>query len=134
MRQNYSGNKRRREDAQRKKQEEKRNKRLNKSKFQTASDAGMDSAQTPLHDPDARKFFIPLGTEEAALDYKLDGSVIEFHHTFVPDSSRGKGVAEKLVTAGFEYARENALQVIPTCPYVSGTFLERHPEYRSLVQ
>ncbi len=94
----------------------------------------MDPAQTPLHDSEARKFFILLGTEEAVLDYKLEGSTIEFYRTFVPDSARGKGIAEKIVKAGFEYAREKKLQVIPTCPYVSETFLNRHPEYRSLVQ
>ncbi len=52
MRENYRGDKRRREDAQRKKQEEKRNKRLNKSKVSTASETGAQpTEETPLQNP-----------------------------------------------------------------------------------
>lgn len=40
MRVNYSGNKKRREEANRKKQEEKRNRRLNKSKNKEAAATG----------------------------------------------------------------------------------------------
>lgn len=50
MRINYSGNKKRREEANRKKQEEKRNKRLNKGKerdSQTPETAATDPLETP---------------------------------------------------------------------------------------
>ena len=40
MRQNYSGNKRNKEEARRKKQEEKRNRRLAKSKAKPGPEAG----------------------------------------------------------------------------------------------
>jgi hypothetical protein len=42
LRENYGGNKRRKEEARRKKQEEKRNKRLNKSKPETVSESGTE--------------------------------------------------------------------------------------------
>ncbi len=86
------------------------------------------------HDAKSRKFFVMLESEEAVLNYHLQENVIDFYHTFVPESGRGKGIAEKLVKAGFEYAREQKLKVIPTCPYISGTFLNRHPEYQPLVE
>lgn len=89
---------------------------------------------TVEHDPKSHKFFVVLGGEEAVLEYELDGSIINFYHTFVPNSARGKGVAEKLVKAGFEYARSNQLKVIPSCPYISQTFLNRYQEYRLLVK
>ena len=85
------------------------------------------------HDAVAQKFFITLETEETHLNYRLEENAIDFYHTFVPDSVRGKGIAEKIVKAGFEYAAQKKLKVIPTCPYISGAFLSRHPEYRSLI-
>lgn len=86
------------------------------------------------HNEHEKKFFIPLEEEEVVLNYSLEGNVIDFHHTFVPLSARGKGLAEKIVKAGFEYARANKLKVVPSCPYISGTFLSRYPEYQSLVE
>ena len=85
------------------------------------------------HDPEAEKFFITLDGDEAILEYHLDGNVMDFYHTYVPNSVRGKGIAEKIVTAGFEYARAKNLKVMPSCPYISATFLKRYPQYQSLV-
>ena len=71
--------------------------------------------------------------QEALLAYSQKGNLLDFHHTFVPESLRGRGLAEKVVKAGFDYAKEKGLKVLPTCPYISGPFLARHKEYRSLV-
>ena len=35
-----------------------------------------------------------LGTDEAVLNYNLERNVIDLYRTFVPDSARGKRVAE----------------------------------------
>ncbi len=86
------------------------------------------------HDEGAHRFFIPLGAEDAVLDYHLEEGAINFYHTFVPPSARGKGLAEKIVKAGFKYARQKKLKVIPSCPYISGAFLARYPEYKALVK
>ena len=40
---------------------------------------------------------------------------------------------EKIVEAGFEYARAWGLKVIPTCPYVSHYFLKKRKEFLALV-
>jgi len=45
---------------------------------------------------------------------------------------RGRGIAEKLCKAAFEYAKQHQLTVIPSCSYISDAYLKRHPEYRSL--
>lgn len=47
---------------------------------------------------------------------------INANHTFVDPSLRGGGVAEKLLDALSDYARENNLKIIPTCSYVVAKF------------
>ncbi|MBP9865627.1 MAG: hypothetical protein KBC91_04395 [Candidatus Omnitrophica bacterium] len=53
MRINYSGNKKRREEANRKKQEEKRNKRLNKTKERDSQSPEVAAADQPETPPQA---------------------------------------------------------------------------------
>eukprot|EP00695_Tsukubamonas_globosa_P003496 TRINITY_DN662_c0_g1_i1.p1 TRINITY_DN662_c0_g1~~TRINITY_DN662_c0_g1_i1.p1 ORF type:complete len:132 (-),score=24.54 TRINITY_DN662_c0_g1_i1:46-441(-) len=69
-------------------------------------------------------------TDEAILEYNLDSkaNTIDLYHTFVPGSFRGLGIAERLCDAAFDYAKEKDLKVIPTCSYVSETYLKRKPE------
>ena len=88
-----------------------------------------------LHDEAGHRFYIPLeGGGEALLQYRRQADTLDFYHTYVPEESREKGLAEKVVEAGFLYAKEQGLKVIPTCPYISGAFLPRRPQYLSLVQ
>lgn len=49
-------------------------------------------------------------------------------HTFVDDKLRGQGVANQLVKAVVDKARENHKTIIPLCPFAKGQF-ERNPEY-----
>lgn len=87
------------------------------------------------HDQAKQKFYIPLENgEEALLAYHREGNVLNFAHTYVPPDSRLKGLAEKIVEAGFRYAQENNFKVIPTCPYVSQAFLRKHKEFLPLVK
>ena len=86
------------------------------------------------HDSQQHKFFARLGSgEEANLMYAEKGRVLDFHRVYVPDAFRGMGMAAQITTAAFEYAAANGFQVIPTCPYVSGTFLPRFPKFQKLV-
>ena len=70
------------------------------------------------HDPKTREFYIETPEGKALLSYEKKGDALDFHHTFVPPELRGKGMAEKIVAEGFEYAKKNNLKVIPSCPYV----------------
>jgi predicted GNAT family acetyltransferase len=53
-------------------------------------------------------------------------------HVFVPVKSRGLFIAEGLAKKAFEIANHQKWKIRPTCTYVSGTFLNRCPEFRYL--
>ncbi len=55
--------------------------------------------------------------------------VIDLLSVQVPPHQRGQGLAARLVQAAFAHAKEHNLRVVPTCSYISGAFLKRHPEY-----
>ena len=85
------------------------------------------------HDETGHRFFISLPSgHEALLLYRRQGNTLDFYHTYVPEEFRGKGLAEKVVEAGFRYAQDQRLKVIPTCSFVSRAFLRRRTEFLSL--
>ena len=86
------------------------------------------------HEATASRFVINQEGQEAFLQYRISSGTIDLTHTFVPEALRGKGLAEKLCYAAFEYAKQQNLNVIPSCSYVSGAYLKRHPEYAALVK
>ncbi len=86
-----------------------------------------------LHDPQQQKFYIPLGSEEAHLDYVERDGVMDIQHVYVPASQRGRGLAGKICIKAFDYARENGYRVVPTCPFVANDFLPRFKQYQELV-
>ena len=45
-------------------------------------------------------------------------------HTFVDSAYRGQGLAEKLVAAGVEVARNEGKKIIPLCPFAKKEFDE----------
>ncbi len=51
--------------------------------------------------------------------------VIDVNHTFVSESLRGQGIAQKLVEAVLELARQDNLKIIPSCSYVD-KYLAKH--------
>ncbi len=94
----------------------------------------MTDAPQVIHDQKGQRFVIDLEGREAVLMYRASGKTLDFHHTFVPEVFRGRGLAEKLCQAGFEYAKANRFRVVASCPYISGAYLKRHPEYQPLTQ
>ena len=64
----------------------------------------------------------------AVADYRVEGDRMVFTHTEVPPAFRGRGIAEKLVLAGFHAARERKLKIVPLCSYVA-VLLQRHSEF-----
>ena len=86
------------------------------------------------HDPAGRRFYATLQGYEACLMYRLTGSDIDLYHTYVPEVFRGRGIAEKLCKAAFEYAKANRLTVLPSCSYISDAYLKRHTEYEALTK
>jgi len=86
------------------------------------------------HDPAGSRFCVKLQGYEACLLYRLDGKALDLYHTYVPEIFRGRGVAEQLCRAAFEHAKSQGFTVIPSCSYISGAYLKRHPEYEPLVK
>ncbi|KAJ4837090.1 hypothetical protein Tsubulata_033515 [Turnera subulata] len=72
----------------------------------------------------------------AYLEYVVvgkDGKVMDILHTYVPPSKRGLGLASHLCLAAFNHAKSHSFSIIPSCSYVSDTFLPKNPSWNSLV-
>ncbi len=88
-----------------------------------------------LHDEEAHRFTIALENNlQAFVEYRRMDGAIDLCHTYVSPETRERGLAEKVVEAAFRYAQKNNLQVIPSCSYVSGRFLQKRTEFLSLVR
>ncbi|MBU2113938.1 MAG: N-acetyltransferase [Gammaproteobacteria bacterium] len=74
--------------------------------------------QQVLHQSEQQRFVLQLDGVEAVLDYQVNGSSINFHHTFVPPAFRGKGLAETLVRHGLTWAKQQQYQISASCWYV----------------
>ena len=85
-----------------------------------------------IHDQPRQRFVVALEGKEAELQYRLHGNSMDMFHTYVPPEFRGQHIAEKLSKAAFEFAKDKSMGVIPSCPYISMTYLKRHPEYLPL--
>jgi len=66
--------------------------------------------------------------------YRLHGGdVIEFVHTEVDDVFEGLGVGSTLARDALDdVRRDGTRRVVATCPFIRD-WIERHPEYRSLL-
>jgi hypothetical protein len=87
----------------------------------------------PVRDVPARHRYEALvDGAVAVLAYQRRPGAIALIHTEVPPALRGHGLADQLATAALDAARAEGIKVIPICPFVK-QFLQRHPEYQSLV-
>jgi predicted GNAT family acetyltransferase len=80
------------------------------------------------HDVHRSRFLANIGTgQRPYLSYLIDKSsrTIAMTHTFVPKERRGRGIAKALADRAFMFARKNRWDVIPTCSYISDTYLPR---------
>ncbi|CAD5221314.1 unnamed protein product [Bursaphelenchus xylophilus] len=64
------------------------------------------------------KFFLDLAQgNQATLEYRqLKPNVIDIYHTQVPPELKGKGITAQLCKEAFNYAKENKLKVVTSCP------------------
>jgi predicted GNAT family acetyltransferase len=79
------------------------------------------------------RFEARLGDEIAFAEYRLRDGVMILPHTVVPDAFAGRGVGGQLARAALGYAREQGLEVVPTCSFMAG-FIAKHPEWGDIVQ
>jgi uncharacterized protein len=78
------------------------------------------------HLPDQQRFIIQHEGSEAVLAYRLmkpnaqgEASAIDFNSTYVPPEFRGKGLAEKLVRAGIQWAKAQGYELHASCWYAA---------------
>jgi predicted GNAT family acetyltransferase len=84
------------------------------------------------HNAGANRFEAVVDGVLAVADYQSEGDCVVFTHTFVPPELRGRGIADRLVRAGLEWAQTEGKRIVPACSYVAA-FVRRHAEFRSLV-
>ena len=80
----------------------------------------------------AHRLEITDGGAVAFLTYRMKGDAIEYLHSETPVELQGRGYASALAKFALERDKASGRKVIPTCPFVK-TYIERHPEYASLV-
>jgi len=85
------------------------------------------------HDKLNQRFVLEVEGQEVYTAYSIDDNVMELYTTYTPPNLRGRGLAEKVVRAALEFAKENKYKVIPSCSYVS-VFIQRHNEYSELIK
>ncbi|GAA4496509.1 hypothetical protein GCM10023172_09950 [Hymenobacter ginsengisoli] len=89
---------------------------------------------TVQHDTANQEFIIGPADQQAELAYSLPAAgVIDFVHTYVPESQRGQGVADELAQAGLAYARQQHLKVRTSCEFMSGYVQRHHQQYADLL-
>ena len=77
------------------------------------------------HQPELQRFMSRVDDEEAVLEYRLlPDSGIDFTRTYVPETLRGQGIAEKLVRTGLAWAGAQEYEIQASCWYVK-RFLKR---------
>jgi predicted GNAT family acetyltransferase len=85
------------------------------------------------HNKEHQRFYLFQDGKESYVHYILQGDkIINLIRTYVPPELRHRGMAGLIVKAVFEYARENNLKVIPTCPYVNH-FISNNNEFEDLL-
>ena len=67
------------------------------------------------HDADKHMFYAKVKGGNAELSYAKHGhDYLDYQHTYVPDASRGFGVASTIVEFAMEFAKQNQIKVKPT--------------------
>ncbi|OEL04346.1 GNAT family N-acetyltransferase [Staphylococcus casei] len=60
-----------------------------------------------------------------------DDNKIDINHTGVPDELGGQGIGSSLVKAVVDYARDNDLKVVASCPFAKNV-IEKNSEYQDV--
>ncbi len=82
--------------------------------------------ESPGVEPDAFNLYKD-GKKVGEMIVEIKKGEMTVFHTEVDEDQEGKGYAGMLLESMVDYARANALKVIPMCAYVHVRF-DRHPE------
>jgi len=83
-----------------------------------------------IHEADKNAFTINFNNgDKALLEYsKISDNALDYNHTYVPTSQRGKGIAGIITSHAFEWAKANNKKVYPSCTYIKNTYLPNAPD------
>jgi predicted GNAT family acetyltransferase len=84
------------------------------------------------HDRAGSRFVTQVESQLCVADYRLAGTLMTIHHTYVPPSLRGHGIAAALTAEALAHARREGWQVRPLCSYVA-RYMQRHPDTLDLL-
>lgn len=93
--------------------------------------AGTNSNDRISHESDRDKgvFFIERnGKRIAELTYLLNDGVADLDHTEVDAALRGAGTGGRMIEAAVQWARDEGVTLLPTCPYAKAVF-DKTPAY-----
>ena len=86
------------------------------------------------HNEELYRFEANLDGERAVIAYKKEADgTLNLWHTEVPEKYEGKGVGSRLVKKTLEQIKVSGNKIVPSCPFVAH-YIERHPEYQSLIK
>lgn len=78
------------------------------------------------------RFEADIEGQRAIAAYQVDGEVITFTHTAVPEGLQHRGIGTALVEAGLAAAREQGQKVVPQCAMFAA-YMKGHPETHDLL-
>jgi hypothetical protein len=78
------------------------------------------------------RFELVVDGARAVAQYTLDGEVMRFTHTIVPQEVEGRGIGSRLIKGALDEARSRGLKVDPVCPFVRA-YIEKNAKYRDLL-
>lgn len=84
-----------------------------------------------IHNPANRRFEVWIDGHLSKLDYIQEEKNFVITHVGVYPEHRNQGLAAKIVDVSLDYARQNALRVIPMCSYAAA-YIRSNPEHREL--
>ena len=80
----------------------------------------------------ASRFEMAVDGAVAFVEYERRPDAVVLVHTEVPEALGGRGVGSRLAKAVLERVREEGTKLVPRCEFIA-SYIERHPEYQSLV-
>ena len=86
-----------------------------------------------INNESTERFESSIEGQVAFVKYIREGNKLIILSTSVPKELEGRGIAGALTKYTLEYAKENNLSIEPLCSYTS-IYIERHPEYKDLIE
>jgi len=85
-----------------------------------------------IHDAENRMFTLDTDGFQSRMKYReISDTELEYYTTFVPEELRGRGIAQIVVKAALDYARQNGFKVKPTCSFVD-KYMQKNKQYADL--